>query len=68
MSVLSVSTCISGAQGVSKRESDPPGSGVTDGYEPACDGWELNSGPLEEQQVFSTNEPFARFIVGLVWF
>jgi hypothetical protein len=28
-----------------KRESDP----VTDGCEPPCGCWDLNSGPLEEQ-------------------
>jgi hypothetical protein len=31
-----------------KRSSDP----ITDGCEPACGCWELNSGPLEEQSVF----------------
>ena len=30
-----------------KRVSDP----ITDGCEPPCDCWELNSGPLEEQSV-----------------
>lgn len=24
---------------------------ITDGYEPLCGGWDLNSGPLEEQTV-----------------
>ena len=30
---------------------------VTDGYEPPCGCWELNSGPLEEQSVLLTAEP-----------
>ena len=36
-----------------KRASDP----VTDGCEPPCGCWELNSGPLEEQSVLLTAEP-----------
>lgn len=33
------------------------GAGVTDGYDlPGC--WELNLGPLEEQAVLLTSEPF----------
>jgi hypothetical protein len=36
-----------------KRASDP----ITDGCEPPCGCWELNSGPLEEQSVFLTTEP-----------
>jgi hypothetical protein len=36
-----------------KRASDP----ITDGYEPPCGCWELNSGPLEEQSVLLTAEP-----------
>ena len=35
-----------------KRASDP----ITDGYEPPCGCWELNSGPLEEQSVLLTTE------------
>jgi hypothetical protein len=30
---------------------------VTDGCEPPCGCWELNSGPLEEQSVLLTAEP-----------
>ncbi|XP_076403139.1 uncharacterized protein LOC143267692 [Peromyscus maniculatus bairdii] len=30
---------------------------ITDGCEPPCGSWELNSGPLEEQPVLSTAEP-----------
>jgi hypothetical protein len=30
---------------------------IKDGYEPPCDCWELNSGPLEEQPVPLTSEP-----------
>jgi hypothetical protein len=36
-----------------KKALDP----ITDGCEPPCGCWELNSGPLEEQTVFSTTEP-----------
>jgi hypothetical protein len=30
---------------------------ITDGCEPPCGCWELNSGPLEEQSVLLTSEP-----------
>ena len=30
---------------------------ITDGCEPPCGCWELNSGPLEEQSVLLTPEP-----------
>ena len=37
-----------------KKASDP----ITDGCEPPCGCWELNSGPLDEQQsVLLTTEP-----------
>ena len=36
-----------------KRVSDP----ITDGWEPPCGCWELNSGPLEEQPMLLTAEP-----------
>ena len=36
-----------------KRVPDP----ITDGCEPPCVCWELNSGPLEEQSVLLTAEP-----------
>ena len=36
-----------------KRTSDP----ITDGCEPPCGCWELNSGHLEEQSVLLTSEP-----------
>jgi hypothetical protein len=36
-----------------KGPSDP----ITDGCEPPCNVWELNSGPLEERPVFLTTEP-----------
>jgi hypothetical protein len=36
-----------------KRTSDP----ITNGCEPPCGCWELNSGPLEEQSVFLIAEP-----------
>jgi hypothetical protein len=37
-----------------KRASSDP---ITDGCEPPCGCWELNSGPLEEQLVLLTSEP-----------
>jgi hypothetical protein len=36
-----------------KRASDP----ITDGCEPPCVSWDLNSGPLKEQSVLLTAEP-----------
>jgi hypothetical protein len=36
-----------------KRASDP----ITDGCEPPCGCWELNSGPLDKKPVFLTAEP-----------
>jgi hypothetical protein len=36
-----------------KRESDL----ITDGCEPPCGCWDLNSGPSEEQSVLLTTEP-----------
>ena len=33
------------------------GPGVTEDYELPCGCWELNSGPLQEQQVLLTTEP-----------
>ena len=36
-----------------KRASDP----ITDGCEPPCGCWDLNSGPLEEHSVLLTTEP-----------
>ena len=30
---------------------------ITDGCEPPCGCWELNTGPLEEQSVLLTSEP-----------
>ena len=39
-----------------KRASDP----ITDGCEPPCGCWELNSGPLEEQSLLLTTETSVR--------
>ena len=41
---------------------------ITDGCEPPCGCWELNSGPLEEQAVLLTSEPslqppFSSFLI-----
>jgi hypothetical protein len=38
---------------LAKRASDH----ITDGCEPPCGCWELNSGPLEEQSMLLTAEP-----------
>jgi hypothetical protein len=50
-----------------KRASDP----VTDGCEPPCDCWELNSGPLGEQSVLLTAEPSLQpklyFLFNYMW-
>ena len=35
-----------------------PGTGVIDSCELPCGSWELNPGPLEEQSVLLTIEPF----------
>jgi hypothetical protein len=43
-----------------KRASDP----ITDGCEPPCGCWELNSGPLEEQSVLLTSEPSLQPLFG----
>jgi hypothetical protein len=37
--------------------SDTPEDPITDGSEPPCSCWDLNSGPLEEQSVLLTTEP-----------
>ena len=45
------------------RASDP----MTDGCEPPCCCWELNSGPLEEQSVLLTTEtslqPWVQYLI-----
>jgi hypothetical protein len=46
-----------------KRASDS----ITDGCEPPCGGWELNSGPLEEQLVLLSSEPSLQPHVSLVF-
>jgi hypothetical protein len=35
---------------------------ITDGCEPPCDCWDLNSGPLEEQSVLLTTESPAPYM------
>ena len=42
-----------------------PGIGNRDGCELPCGCWELNSGPLQEQEVFLYIEPFLRPDIGL---
>jgi hypothetical protein len=37
--------------------SDTPEDPITDGCEPLCGYWELNSGPLEEQSVLLITKP-----------
>ena len=39
---------------------------ITDGCEPPCGCWELNSGPLEEQAMLLTAEPSLQPIVMLL--
>jgi hypothetical protein len=41
-----------GGGGSQEKALECPGTGVTDGGEPACGSWEPNLGPLKEQQVF----------------
>jgi len=36
---------------------------ITDGCEPPCGRWDLNSGPLEEQSVLLTTEPSLQSLV-----
>ena len=43
--VCMCTVCVSGACGGQKRTLEP----ITDGCEPPCRCWELNSSPLEEQ-------------------
>ena len=50
---MSMSTLSARTPACQKRVSDP----ITDGCEPPCNCWELNSGPLEEQVVLLTTEP-----------
>ena len=49
-----------------KRASDP----ITEGCEPPCGCWELNSGPMEDQSVFLTTEPSLQpqlfFLIALI--
>ena len=40
-----------------KARRGSPRTRVVDGYEPPCGWWELNSGPLQEQQVLLMCEP-----------
>ena len=50
MYMSALSACTSACQ---KRASDP----ITDGCEPSCGCWDLNSGPLEKQLVLLTTKP-----------
>ena len=47
-----------------KRAPDP----ITDGCEPPCGCWELNSGPLEEQAVLLTSEPSLQLPSAFIFF
>ena len=40
-----------------KRVLGSPGTVITDGCQPPCGCWDLNSGPLEDQPVLLTTEP-----------
>jgi hypothetical protein len=48
-----VSTLLVSLHAYQKRALNP----ITDGCEPPCGCWELNSRPLEEQSVLLTTEP-----------
>jgi hypothetical protein len=47
-----------------KRASDS----TTDGCEPPCGCWELNSGPLEEQSMLLTSEPSSLQPIGILYY
>jgi hypothetical protein len=59
MYMNSLSACTSECK---KRASDH----IIDGFEPPCGGWELNSGPSEEQPVLLTSEPFLQPVLLLL--
>lgn len=40
----------------SQEDIKSPGTGVTDYHESLCKCWELNPGPLQEQQMFLTTK------------
>ena len=56
MYMSDLSACTPACQ---KRASDP----ITDGCEPPCGCWELNSGPLEKQLVLLTAKPSLQPII-----
>jgi hypothetical protein len=39
---------------------------ITDGYEPPCGCWDLNSGPSEEQTVLLTTEPSLQLSIAII--
>jgi hypothetical protein len=44
--------CLPGAHRGQRRALDSPGTVVTDSCDLPCRSWELNLGPLQEEQVF----------------
>lgn len=50
-------TCMPGADRGQKRVLDHLGLELADAADQSYEGWELNPGPLEQQQVFLTIEP-----------
>ena len=46
-----------GVQGGQEKVSASLGAGITDGYESPRLGWELNPGPVQEQQILYATEP-----------
>lgn len=56
-----------------RRPEEFPGTGVTDGFEPSCECWELNVGHLEELEGLLTAEPSLQLLfclaetIGLVF-
>ena len=56
--------CVLGTLEGQKRASAPPPPRVTGGCVPSCGGWELNPGPLQEQQVLLTTKPPVQSLLG----
>lgn len=54
---ISVDFICAASMEASRERQIPPGNGLTDGCELPCGCWELNSGPLQEQQGLFTAEP-----------
>jgi hypothetical protein len=57
LSVHLCTTCMPGVQGGQEKVSASLGAGITDGYGSPRLGWELNPGPVQEQQILYATEP-----------